>query len=937
MERGRLGHSNSHKQKQAPIFQNVGQPIFSIRLNRFPRKQFVQPLSPLATVPGQADMHKFIRFGRLLIAVFLLGVSHSARSAETNAPWAPFVEKDFPFFSSVLEARNLGEGWPTNNLTPRGLILNLGHDCWACFDTDLLRVSAIWSGTNVTPVAMSYGSYQLQGYKVPEGQRKLPEPVGKVWLANGLYPGWQTGEAVSLTDPRELAPDEKELGRGPLKPQQGQFKAVRLLKNGVVLQYTVGSAMIKDHLSAHVVNGRRAVQRVSFIEHPGQDLLLVEGNDRKNAEGAWDVPLVSTVTSEKVVQASKNNGGVRVAKIKAGDRELAYATWVMEDGGTWDKVLEVDFARPTLRWPQTITTTGKLSQSKDAYVLDDIPIPNKNPWQRNVRFADLAFFPDGRAAFVTFDGDVWLASGLNGDLKAVQWKRFTSGLHEPMGIAIRQGEIFVNDRNGLWRLKDTDNNGEADVHEMFCNLFAQTAETREFAAGLKLAPDGSFVIAKGGQQGSTIGKYNGTVLRIAPDGKSFETIGYGFREPFIGMHPKTGLVTVSDQQGNYVPATPLYALKGNEYHGFLTHLLPKEQYPAPIADPLTWIPHPVNSSAVGQVWLADAKMGSLTGALIHLGYNRPELFLVRMNERGTKPQAAVISLFRDFSYAPINGAVNPIDGQLYVTGMQIWGSTATNISGITRVRYTGAPSSVPREIVPMDKGVLLRFDVPVEAQQATNLASFSVERWNYKRTPAYGSPHFKLDGSKGTDTMVPSSAYLSKDGKTVFIGLPDMKPVMQMRVGWGLTMKGGAPFANNAYFTPYELVPFNPTAEGFEPLTVDLTPRTMAAAEATPITVAEGVRVAEMMGCVACHSTDGSTLGKVGPTWKGIFGSEREIAGKGNLKVLADEAYLRESIKDPVAKMVKGFEKSDAGMPSYEGVITDAQIEALVLYLKTLK
>jgi cytochrome c2 len=704
------------------------------------------------------------------------------------------------------------------------------------------------------------------------------------------------------------------------------------------LEYTVSGASVQERLTTRKEGEHVTVGRSFKFDRVPQTLLLVLG---KRQPVVGDLYYIFVTDADgKGTEAAKvvsQQDGMHVVRLQPSSKPVGFQVFMSLTGSaqTWATRFAPAAKPPTTRWPQITATFANAAKSTNAYVLDDIPIPDKNPWRRNVRFADLAFFPDGRAAFVTFDGDVWLASGLSGDLKAVQWKRFTSGLHEPMGIAIRKGEIFVNDRNGLWRLKDTDNNGETDVHELFCNLFAQTAETREFAAGLKLAPDGSFVIAKGGQQGSTIGKYNGTVLRIAPDGKSFETIGYGFREPFIGMHPKTGLVTVSDQQGNYVPATPLYALKGNEFHGFLTHLLPKEKYPAPIADPLTWIPHPVNSSAVGQVWLADAKMGSLTDALIHLGYNRPELFLVRMNERGTKPQAAVIGLFRDFSYAPINGAVNPLDGQLYVTGMQIWGSTATNISGITRVRYTGAPSNVPREIVPMDKGILLRFDVPVEAQQATNLASFSIERWNYKRTPAYGSPHFKLDGSKGTDTIVPSSAYLSKDGKTVFIGLPDMKPVMQMRVGWGLTMKGGAPFANNAYFTPYELVPFNPTAEGFEPLTVDLTPRTMAAAEATPITVAEGARVAELMGCVACHSTDGSTLGKVGPTWQGIFGSQREIAGKG--KVLADEAYLRESIKEPTAKMVKGFEKSDAGMPSYEGVISDAQIEALVLYLKTLK
>ena len=869
--------------------------------------------------------------GALFTALVLMwtATSSSAAEAKVKSPWGDFVEKDFPFFSSVLEARKIGEGWPADNLTPRGIILNLGNDCWACFDTDLLRISAFWQGADVTSVAMSYGSYHLAGYKVPEGQKKLPEPNGTVWLANGLYPGWQLGKDVSLSDPRPPAPDVKELGRGPIDPQQGQFKALRLVKDGgVMLEYTVGKALVHERVSARVVGGKAMFQRSFRISPAGQDLWLVVGRLKSPAIAAVDNGAVEWITG--------TDGIIRL-QVKTASAPLSFHLVIgeAENPKTWK--VQMEQAPPSLRWPQTVTTKARLSSSKEAYVLDEIAIPDENPWKRNIRFADIAFFTDGRAALVTFDGDVWIASGLGGDMKAVTWKRFATGFHEPLGLAIRKDEVFVNDRNGLWRLVDSDLTGEADIHEMFCNLYAQTAETREFAAGVKTAPDGSFVISKGGQQGTTIGKYNGSVLRIAADGKSFEVLGWGFREPFIGIHPKTGMVTVSDQQGNYVPATPIHILKGNEYHGYLSGLLPKEKYPAPIAEPLTWIPHPVNSSAVGQVWLTDAKMGLLTDAMIHIGYNRPELFLVRMNERGSRPQAAVISLTRDLGFAPINGAVSPKDGQLYVTGMQIWGSTSTNISGLMRVRYTGAPSPLPREIVPMDKGILLRFDVPLDASQATNLASYSLERWNYKRTASYGSPHFKLDGSKGTDPIAPSSVYLAMDAKSVFIGVPDMKPVMQMRLGWGLAIQGGATFANNAYFTPYELTPFNPVAEGFEALTVDLTPRAMAAAEATPVTVEEGARLSELMGCVACHSTDGTTLGKVGPTWKGVFGSQREIGGKNKGKVLADEAYLRESIKDPAAKFVKGFEKSDAGMPSYEGVITDAQIEALILYLKTLK
>src|SRR6185369_13072461 len=111
-------------------------------------------------------------------------------------------------------------------------------------------------------------------------------------------------------------------------------------------------------------------------------------------------------------------------------------------------------------------------------------------------------------------------------------------------------------------------------------------------------------------------------------------------------------------------------------------------------------------------------------------------------------------------------------------------------------------------------------------------------------------------------------------------------------------------------------------------ITVDLAPRP-ARVVSTPVTVEEGQKLANLMGCIACHSVDGTTLGKVGPTWKGLFGSQVEF--KDAEPAVADEAYLRESILDPTARIVQGYEKNDAGMPSYAGALTGAQIEALIL------
>jgi cytochrome c oxidase subunit 2 len=84
-------------------------------------------------------------------------------------------------------------------------------------------------------------------------------------------------------------------------------------------------------------------------------------------------------------------------------------------------------------------------------------------------------------------------------------------------------------------------------------------------------------------------------------------------------------------------------------------------------------------------------------------------------------------------------------------------------------------------------------------------------------------------------------------------------------------------------------------------------------------------------GCVACHSTDGST--KVGPSWKGLFGSERELADGSKAK--GDENYIRESILNPNARVVKGF--PSGVMPTFQGQLSEEQLNALVEFIKTLK
>ena len=871
----------------------------------------------------------------------------------TPSPWGDFVEKDFPFFSSVLDAREVGEGFPKDNLTPRGIVLNLGHNLWACFDTDLLRIAAIWEGEPgkppITPEALAPGSYHVAGQKTKDGQEYLPKPIGKVWLANGIYPGWQIGDKPSFTDPREATPSPEEVGRGPVAG--ARFESIdrpegpasdTKIQQAWPFKMKIATTDIREEFRVLPVvfnkpEGAWAIVRTVEVAPHKDSLIWILGTSK-------EVPLaISMVKDSKNATATKEKLPVRVTqncawiKLAPSTETVRIVCSVhMPEGSLRDSAMEDTLPK----WTTALSTSATLSTKPDAYVIDEIPLPLDNPWKRNVRLADLAFLNDqGDATGVTFDGDVWLISGLKGDLEKVTWKRFASGLHEPMSIVVRGSDILVFDRNGIWKLVDTNNDKECDRYEMFCNLFAQTAETREFPNSMKLGPKGELYISKGGQEGTTYGKHNGTVIKVAPDGKSIEVIGYGLRQPFIGVNPKTGLVTASDQQGNYVPSTPLHIISDHHFYGHLPTIAPKEQYPETITEPLTWLPHPVNPSGVTQTWLIGAKMGPVNDELIHIGYNRPELFRVLMNSHFEKPQAAVVSFNRNFDFPTLNAVVNPADGQLYVVGFQVWGTVVKKISGLARVRYTDKPRVLLKEVTPTDKGLLLRFNAKLDPALATNPDSFNGERWNYKRTFDYGSPHLKPDGSSGQEWMTASSAYLSNDGMSVLVGFPNMKAgIHQMRIGWGLKSADGLKAENTAYFSPWELLTFDARKEGFdENLKVDLTPRQAVAVTAVKATAEEGERLYQMFGCMACHSTDGTLVGKVGPSWKGLYGSEREIAKGQKGKFKADEAYLRESILTPSAKVVKGFEKFDTGMPIYSGILNDSQIESLILYIKSLK
>src|SRR5271166_2801990 len=91
---------------------------------------------------------------------------------------------------------------------------------------------------------------------------------------------------------------------------------------------------------------------------------------------------------------------------------------------------------------------------------------------------------------------------------------------------------------------------------------------------------------------------------------------------------------------------------------------------------------------------------------------------------------------------------------------------------------------------------------------------------------------------------------------------------------------------------------------------------------------ATGEKIFAELGCATCHRTDAQGRG---PNLHGVFGKPVQL--EDGRTVTADENYLRECILDPGAKRVKGFQPI---MPTFQGLVSEEQVNALVAYIKSL-
>ena len=494
-----------------------------------------------------------------------------------------------------------------------------------------------------------------------------------------------------------------------------------------------------------------------------------------------------------------DGAGRVVLKIPAAESPQEY--WLLRAGGrdkgTLDglRLLLTNFAereRPIspasmtsggeLRWGEVLTTKGRLGEEAP-YALDTIEVPFENPWGAWIRTSAVDFFEDGRAAVSTLGGDVWIVSGLDAGLEEVQWKRYAAGMFEPLGLAVVDGEVIVTCRDRLTRLHDLNDDGEADFYESF---YADTDVSTTFHAfnfDLQEDANGDLFFVKSGQY--TDSDLGGAVMRVTPAGEAF-VHSTGFRTPNgMGMSPD-GRPLVSDNQGNWIPASKVSLTKRGGFYGVFPAINnggAGEQTREDFDQPAIWMPQRFDSSCGGQLWVDDERFGPLSGRYLHTSFGKGWMYGLEIVD-GAVPQGAVWRLPLQFDAGIQRLRLGPHDGAVYAVGLSGWQGPSGGKDGcLERVRWTGADEVVLKGAQVVHDGVVLEFSGPIKAAEA---GDFTAKRWNYRWSRGYGSAHYSLiePNRKGEDSLEVLSA--TAEGVRVHVVFEDMRVAHQLALSYDL-------------------------------------------------------------------------------------------------------------------------------------------------------
>lgn len=428
-----------------------------------------------------------------------------------------------------------------------------------------------------------------------------------------------------------------------------------------------------------------------------------------------------------------------------------------------------------------LTATAFSQQQSDYYNREEIPLPPGEVME----ISSIALMPEQQVAVATRRGDIWICSGAYGDdISKVTWKKFTSGLHEPLGMFYKNGSLYLTQRPEFSRVQDTDGDGTADVFETINSDWGIKGDYHEFAFGsdpdkngdvwITLCLTGSFTAES---------NYRGWAVRITPDGKMIPTCS-GIRSPGGMGFNAAGDALYTDNQGPWNGSSSIKWLKpgsfqgnpmGNKFHEMAglpappdvkdgSRILTERLKFPDFIPPAVIFPHARVGNSPSGIALdtSGGKFGPWKDQLYVGEQTASQVQRACMEKVNGIYQGAVFHFLEGFEAGLIPVKLDQQAGILFVGGSNRgWGSKGSKPFTFERVRPTG---KIPFEILTMHAepdGFTLNFTEPLDETTAANPASWAMNTWTYIYQSKYGSP--EVDQT----TPVIKNAKVSADKKSV--------------------------------------------------------------------------------------------------------------------------------------------------------------------------
>ncbi|HVR73860.1 MAG TPA: DUF6797 domain-containing protein, partial [Planctomycetota bacterium] len=809
-----------------------------------------------------------------------------------------------------IAAMNYGQFLSSSLETPsgtvaKGISIRLGErgEAAVCFDSGARSLACGWTG----------GFLDLSSRRF--GLIEMPRIAGSVVFSAPSGPGWAGGA--------------------------GHYRGLHVYGRRVVLEYVVNGARVRESPWVEEARGIQVIARTlemgPFSRPQTLHALRVKPGGRllPDSTGSFAVleeenGLVTAMAITGCREARiEPAGGARLdvaipacaaaARLKLllwrGSRDALPDVRALASGSPEPEDLAALLRPGPPRWGAPLETRGVLGAGEGPYVIDTLTVPHENPHRALLYLSGHDFFSNGDAAVSTVHGDVWTVSGIDARLEKLAWRRFATGLYQPLGLRIVEDEVHVLGRDQITRLHDLDRDGEADFYECFSNDSMTSPAGHDYHTCLETDAEGRFYYL------SPRGLH-----RVSRDGRTQETIASGWRNPNgLSLGPG-GTITVAPQEGEWTPASQICEVKSGGYYGY-PGPRPGADRPAGQDPPLCWIPRHVDNSTGGQVWVTGGRWGPLEGQLLNLSFGRSSMQLVLRDTSCGIAQGAVVPMKGRFLSGAMRGRFRPEDGQLYVTGLMGWVTNAIRDGCFQRVRYTGGKVHHPTGFSVHSNGIRLGFAEPLDAASASDAGNWSARQWSYRYAEAYGSEEYSVAhaGQVGHDPVAIASASLLDDGRSVFVEIPSIRPVMQLHLEASLRSREGADVAFDLYATIHGLGPAivleaeSDASPGAEVLGEDLDEKEEPAGLALTITSSRtGASDTRVSRLAALRVPEGSSPGpflEPGPfraVWSGHLSLdesgrlELSAAGRGRLKLSVDGRVLLEGEGDDLSRIGPG-------------------------------